>query len=99
MPAHDPGLGDGTLGRQILRQVLAPRCEELECDVVRVSKGQCRVPERVHDATVGDAEFVEMAFPCSQLIAAGTAESQMIEPRPALVERLSAAQIRELGAC
>jgi len=38
--------------------VLAPRCEELECDVVRVSKGQCRVPGRVHDATAGDAEFV-----------------------------------------
>jgi len=37
-----------------------------------------------------------MDFPCSQLIAAGTAECQMIEPRPALVERLSAAQIREL---
>src|ERR1035437_13273 len=32
--------------------VLAPGCEELKCDVVGISKRQCRVVRRVHDATV-----------------------------------------------
>src|SRR4029079_15011613 len=76
--------------------VSAPGCEELKCEVVGISKRQCRVGRRVHDATVGDAEFVKTDFPCPQLIAVGTAESQMIEPRPPLVERLSAVQVREL---
>src|SRR5436305_10767364 len=71
--------------------------EELECDVVGISKRQCRVGRRVHDATVEDAELVKTDFPCLQLIAVGTAESQMIEPRPPLVERLSAVQVRELS--
>ena len=44
--------------------VLAPGCEELKCDVVGISKRQCRVVRRVHDATVGDAEFVQTDFPC-----------------------------------
>ena len=44
--------------------LLAPGCEELKCDVVGISKRQCRVVRRVHDATVGDAEFVETDFPC-----------------------------------
>ncbi len=44
--------------------VLAPGCEELKCDVVGISKRQCRVVRRVHDATVGDAEFVKTDFPC-----------------------------------
>jgi hypothetical protein len=44
--------------------VLAPGCEELKCDVVGISKRQCRVGRRVHDATVGDAEFVKTDFPC-----------------------------------
>ena len=44
--------------------VLAPGCEELKCDVVGISKRQCRVGRRVHDATVGDAEFVQTDFPC-----------------------------------
>lgn len=43
--------------------VLAPGCEELKCDVVGISKRQCRVVRRVHDATVGDAEFVQTDFP------------------------------------
>src|SRR5580698_2486989 len=76
---------------------LAPGCEELKCDVVGISKRQCRVVRRVHNATVGDAEFVQTDFPCTQLIAVGAAESQMIEPQPPLVERLSAAQVRELS--
>ena len=57
-PGHRSMMNKGTAywaGRY--PPVLAPRCEELECDVVRVSKGQCRVPGRVHDATAGDAEF------------------------------------------
>jgi len=41
----------------------SPRGEELECNVVRVSKGQCRVPGHVHDATVGDAEVRLDGFP------------------------------------
>ena len=44
--------------------VLAPGCEELKRDVVGISKRQCRVVRRVHDATVGDAEFVQTDFPC-----------------------------------
>jgi hypothetical protein len=44
--------------------VLASGCEELKCDVVGISKRQCRVVGRVHDATVGDAEFVQTDFPC-----------------------------------
>src|SRR5580704_9095849 len=44
--------------------VLAPGCEEFKCDVVGISKRQCRVVSRVHDATVGDAEFVQTDFPC-----------------------------------
>ena len=44
--------------------VLVPGCEELKCDVVGISKRQCRVVRRVHDATVGDAEFVQTDFPC-----------------------------------
>ena len=43
--------------------VLAPGCEELKCDVVGISKRQCGVVRRVHDATVGDAEFVQTNFP------------------------------------
>ena len=43
--------------------VLAPGCEELKCDVVGIPKRQCRVVRRVHDATVGDAEFVQTNFP------------------------------------
>src|SRR5271165_2054435 len=75
----------------------APGCEELKCDVVGISKRQCRVSGRVHDATVGDAEFVQTDFPCLQLIAIGAAESQMIEPRPPLVERFGAVQVRKLS--
>ena len=97
MPNNIIGVSGRPIGQTDTPPALTPRCEELECDVVRVSKGQCRVPRRVHDATVGDAEIVEMDFPCSQLVEAGTAESQMIEPRPALVERLRAAQFRELS--
>ena len=78
-------------------QVLAPGCEELKCDVVGISKRQCRVVRRVHDATVGDAEFVSTDFPCLLTHAVRTAESQMIEPRPPLAERLSAVQVRELS--
>ena len=44
--------------------VLAPGYEELKCDVVRISKRQCRVVRRVHDAAVGDPEFVQTDFPC-----------------------------------
>ena len=44
--------------------VLAPGCEELKCDVVGISKRQCRVVRRIHDATVGNAEFVQTDFPC-----------------------------------
>jgi hypothetical protein len=44
--------------------VLASGCEELKCDVVKISKRQCRVVRRVHDATVGDAEFFQTDFPC-----------------------------------
>src|SRR5438105_14924074 len=76
--------------------VLAPGCEELKCDVVGISKRQCRAGRRVHDATVGDAEFVEPDVPRFQLIAGGTARRQMKERRPPRVERLSPGQLREL---
>jgi hypothetical protein len=40
---------------------------------------------------------VQPVFPHLQLIAVRTAERQTIEPRPPLVERLGAVQVRDLG--
>jgi len=62
--SHRPGVRDGSISRSDTPPVSVPGCEELKCDVVGISKRQCRVMRRVHDATVGDAKFMQTDFPC-----------------------------------
>src|SRR5260221_3079651 len=74
---------------------LRGRREQLECDVVGVTKRQTRAVARIDDVTVRDTELVETGRPLFELGAARATERDVIESRPALVEAFGADQIGE----
>ena len=60
------------------------RCEELQCDVVRISTGEPRPVRGVDDTAVGDTESVEPDLPSLELCPTATGKGEVVQPRPAV---------------
>src|SRR5271170_7928864 len=97
---HDVELYRRLPGRSIVRETprlrLPRRSEELQGNVVWVTKRLARAVRRVDDSTVDNAEAVQVALPLFKFGPVGTREGQMIQSGAAFVEWFGALQVREL---
>ena len=71
----------------------ARRREQFEGDVVGIAEREAGAVAGVDDLAVGDAELVEAGGPFDELAATRAAERDVIETRPALVERLLVGEV------
>jgi hypothetical protein len=65
---------------------LGGRSKEFQCDVVRVTAGQCRAVIGIDDATVGDSELFEPDLPSLQIISPSTCERQVVQTNATFIK-------------